>query len=538
MTSTSVSTSPTPSPFRILVSAVLVLTFLRVAALATTGLELHGDEAQYWTWAQRLDFGYFTKPPLIAWIIAGATSVCGDAAWCVRLPSPILHGLTALAVFWLTRAVFRADSRADWIGLWAGAIWITLPAVAYSALLVSTDVPLLLCWTVFLAAWRSLVDARSGREAWLLVLVAGLALGTGLLAKYAMAYALIGIALHMAVDRDARALLRSVKLPALIGIGLLVLSANLIWNLQNEFATVRHLGDNANLKGELFHPLTALEFLGQQFGVFGPVPFAILIWRVVALVRGQASRAEKFLLVVTLPPLAVVTAQAVLSRANANWAVTAYPAATVLVAGWLVTQAKPRLGRWAKGLTLGPHLVAGLALLMVAALWPTWQPPLATKGLAKLAGWEEMAQKLRPVLAQYPDLPVMMDDRMNMAALLYTMRGELVAADRAQEGVPGTPVWAWDWNFCPEHHYEQTSRFDPEYAQPIMLWSGWEDPGPITASFRDVVPVGIYRVTAYGLTRVIRVFLLDRYQGHWTPPSGRLPCEPTAGQGLLPPAGG
>ena len=258
MTSTSVSTSPTPSPFRILVSAVLVLTLLLVAALATTGLELHGDEAQYWTWAQRLDFGYFTKPPLIAWIIAGATSVCGDAAWCVRAPSPILHGLTALAVFWLTRAVFRADSRADWIGLWAGAIWITLPAVAYSALLVSTDVPLLLCWTVFLAAWRSLVDARSGREAWLLVLVAGLALGTGLLAKYAMAYALVGIALHIAVDRDARALLRSVKLPALIGIGLLVLSPNLIWNLQNEFATVRHLGDNANLKGELFHPLTAL----------------------------------------------------------------------------------------------------------------------------------------------------------------------------------------------------------------------------------------------------------------------------------------
>jgi 4-amino-4-deoxy-L-arabinose transferase-like glycosyltransferase len=345
MTSTSVSTSPTPSPFRILVSAVLVLTFLRVAALATTGLELHGDEAQYWTWAQRLDFGYFTKPPLIAWIIAGATSVCGDAAWCVRLPSPILHGLTALAVFWLTRAVFRADSRADWIGLWAGAIWITLPAVAYSALLVSTDVPLLLCWTVFLAAWRSLVDARSGREAWLLVLVAGLALGTGLLAKYAMAYALIGIALHMAVDRDARALLRSVKLPALIGIGLLVLSANLIWNLQNEFATVRHLGDNANLKGELFHPLTALEFLGQQFGVFGPVPFAILIWRVVALVRGQASRAEKFLLVVTLPPLAVVTAQAVLSRANANWAVTAYPAATGRVAGHAGETASGPMGK-------------------------------------------------------------------------------------------------------------------------------------------------------------------------------------------------
>jgi hypothetical protein len=149
-----------------------------------------------------------------------------------------------------------------------------------------------------------------------------------------------------------------------------------------------------------------------------------------------------------------------------------------------------------------------------------------------------MARKLRPVLAQYPDLPVMMDDRMNMAALLYTMRGELVAADRAQEGTPGVPVWAWDWNFCPEHHYEQTSRFDPKKAQPVMLWSGWEDPGPIVASFERVEPVGVYRVTAYGRTRVIRVFLLDGYRGHWTPESGQLPCAPPDGQGLQPPAGG
>lgn len=527
-------TSPAPSPGRMLLSIVAALTILRLAALSATGLELHGDEAQYWTWAQRLDWGYFTKPPLIAWLIAGATSVCGDAAWCVRAPSPILHGLTALVLAWLAREVFRDEDRnndnAEWIGFWAGLIWILLPAVSWSSVLVSTDVPLLLCWSVFLAAFCRM---RNG-DGWAIVPIGGIALGLGLLAKYAMAYVLIGLAIHLIADRQSRALLRDGRLWAMLAIGALVLSPNILWNLQNDFATVRHLGDNANLKGELFRPLNALEFLGQQFGVFGPVSFAIVLWRAVAWMRGEASRAERFLLAVSLPPLIVVTAQALLSRANANWAVTAVPASTVLVAGWLVLQARPGLARWLKGLIVVPHGIAALGLLVVATLWPVWQPPYATKGLARLAGWETMANQLRPVLARYPDLPLLIADRMNMAALLYTMRGELVAADRWLEGVPGRAVWAWDWNFCPEHHYEQTSRFDPERAQPILLMTGWENPSSILESFEIAEPVGVYRVEAYGRTRTIRAYLMDRYQGHWTPPEDdHLPCEPPDGQGLL-----
>ena len=36
------------------------------------------DEAQYWTWAQHLDWGYFSKPPGIAALIAASTSMFGD----------------------------------------------------------------------------------------------------------------------------------------------------------------------------------------------------------------------------------------------------------------------------------------------------------------------------------------------------------------------------------------------------------------------------------------------------------------------------
>src|SRR3546814_6484554 len=81
-------------PLRLALAWVLGLTLLRIAGLAMTGLELHGDEAQYWSWAQKLDFGYFTKPPLIAWVIAATTAACGDGEACVRLSSPLLHAAT------------------------------------------------------------------------------------------------------------------------------------------------------------------------------------------------------------------------------------------------------------------------------------------------------------------------------------------------------------------------------------------------------------------------------------------------------------
>src|ERR1051325_4997905 len=35
-------------------------------------IDLTGDEAHYWEWSRHLDYGYYSKPPGIAWVIAGA----------------------------------------------------------------------------------------------------------------------------------------------------------------------------------------------------------------------------------------------------------------------------------------------------------------------------------------------------------------------------------------------------------------------------------------------------------------------------------
>ena len=56
----------------VLVAVVLaVVTALRIAYLAWGRLDLSPDEAHYWEWSRRLDLSYYSKGPLIAYLIAG-----------------------------------------------------------------------------------------------------------------------------------------------------------------------------------------------------------------------------------------------------------------------------------------------------------------------------------------------------------------------------------------------------------------------------------------------------------------------------------
>src|ERR1043166_9632917 len=121
---------------RLLLPAILivgVITLIRIAVLLVTPLQLYPDEAQYWWWAQSPDWGYFSKPPLIAWII-WLTTRLSDAEWAIRLASPLLHAGTALLLLGIGRLSYNAR-----VGFWSAIAYITLPGITYSSGLISTD---------------------------------------------------------------------------------------------------------------------------------------------------------------------------------------------------------------------------------------------------------------------------------------------------------------------------------------------------------------------------------------------------------------
>lgn len=336
-----------------------LLALIRLAALAASPIDLYADEAQYWRWGQSLAWGYYSKPPMIAWVIHATTALFSDAEWAVRAAAPVFHAAAAAFLFLLGRDMFDART-----GFFAAAGYALMPAVILSSSVISTDGMLMPFWCAALwCAWR----LRAGTRHLAVAAGLGAAIGLGVLSKYAMLYLLIGLGLAIVIDGPTRAALLSARgALALLVAGLLV-APHFAWNAANDFATVSHTVDNANLGGELFNPENALSFIVDQLGVFGPISFLALIGGLIMVRTGDPDlRArDRWLLCFILPVLIFILGQAILSRAHANWAATAYPAAGLLVAAWL-TRAAPGRAVWIWAAGIG--FVAGLAVPDVSLL--------------------------------------------------------------------------------------------------------------------------------------------------------------------------
>src|SRR5579863_10704572 len=82
-----------------MLAAALAITLLRLLWLAVQPAGLYPDEAQYWLWSRHLAFGYYSKPPLVAWLIALTIAAFGDSEFAIRLPAPLLHAAAAGIVY-------------------------------------------------------------------------------------------------------------------------------------------------------------------------------------------------------------------------------------------------------------------------------------------------------------------------------------------------------------------------------------------------------------------------------------------------------
>ncbi|MGV8953003.1 MAG: ArnT family glycosyltransferase, partial [Cypionkella sp.] len=173
--------------FRPAFAFVALLMLLRWGLLAFDRTDLYVDESQYWLWGQHFDFGYYSKPPLIGWLIGAVTTLAGsDSVFWVRMPGALLHGATALILAaWANRAMGRREA------VLVAALYATLPMVALGSLLISTDTVMAPFYAAALYAFHRLTETRAPRFA----LLAGAAIGAAFMAKYAAVYFLIGVAL-------------------------------------------------------------------------------------------------------------------------------------------------------------------------------------------------------------------------------------------------------------------------------------------------------------------------------------------------------
>ena len=376
---------------RTVVFVLGLLLVLRVGFLLVSPLNLYADEAQYWRWGETLDWGYYSKPPMIAWVIHGVTALMGNAEWAVRLAAPFLHTAGAAFLFLLGRAVYDART-----GMYAAFLYALMPAVILSSAVIATDGVLMPFWCAAVyALWR----LRSGEGRWVSAVGLGVAVGAGFLSKYAMLYFIIGIMLTLALDRDTRRALLSWRGLLALLVAAAIFAPHMAWNAANDF------------------------FLADQMGVFGPISliaFVIGLWAMRKAGDGVKQR-DRWLLCFVLPVLVIILVQAVLSRANANWAATAWPAASVLVAAWLIRMA-PAGVRW-----LWASLALHIALSVMFVTVPLLPASAASQAgfdneLKRTRGWDTAARAVFAKAAEIGATSVLVDEREVWHGLDYYAR--------------------------------------------------------------------------------------------------------------------
>jgi len=378
---------------------LLVLTVWRVVFTALHAIDITVDEAYYWDWSRRLDFGYYSKPPMIAWLIRLSTTFLGSSVLGVRLPAALLSTLCGCFLFGLTRRMFGAK-----VGFWTIVLAALTPAAAAAGLLMTIDAPLLAAWSGALLCFWGLLESKSRRPLWAGGLF--LALGLGVLTKQTM-FGFFPLAIiYLLSGSDRREFCR----PTLYVVALAAVACFLPvlwWNSQHGWVTwehtVSHFGESA--APSLLRRLSLCgEFLGAQLVVLSPLLFVLVAAAFLGATRSfrRLERRERFLLCFSAVPLAGVLLLSCKQRVEANWPAPFYLAALPLAVAWISGRTSFQKNPGRSRFVLPAAVGSGLLWTAGAYLLPLL---LSLSGLAgskidplgRFRGWQELAQTVDAV---------------------------------------------------------------------------------------------------------------------------------------------
>lgn len=388
-------------------------------------IDLSGDEAHYWEWSQRLDWSYYSKGPLVAYVIAAGRALLevwsvhtvGNESLAVRMPAVLLGILTGLGIFELGVRTLRRPR----VALAAVAIICAIPIFAAGSLLMTIDAPLACTWVWALV----LVDhaiARNSTAAWIGV---GLLTAIGILAKYNML--LLGgvLAPLLLFTPRGRTALAS---PGPWIAGLLGASGILpivYWNARHDWVSFRHVAGQAGVAEKpRFDLLGPVQYAVGQLAVVGPV------W-LIALVLGVTDRTRKLrhsvadadlgrmlLLSACIVPFAVFFVFSFITKIQPNWPLLGLPTGVLLMADWLSERLKSSVARERRNARMiaGLGVITGLAMVVIGhdtrpllplfarftANAPAWElTPIARYDpTARLKGWSTLGAAVGQVLAE------------------------------------------------------------------------------------------------------------------------------------------
>ncbi|MBV8167684.1 MAG: hypothetical protein JO021_12885, partial [Alphaproteobacteria bacterium] len=219
-------------------------------------------------------------------------------------------------------------------------------------------------------------------------------------------------------------------------------------------------------------------------------------------VQAQFAEHPGFVLLTAfaVPQLVVIAVVALLSRAHANWAATAYVTATLLVVAWI--RMAPTL-RPVLTVSLGLHIAAAVAMYGYhdAAKLAGIELTRSTDPFHRLRGWNYLGNAVAAQLKENPGAALMTDDRMLFAELAFYVR-------------PRPTQVAWSWKERPTDQYQMTTDLASVGNRTILYLTENPDPRDVRERFVTMVQVSRITIPLYrDLQRHYTVYALQGFKG-------------------------
>ncbi|WP_353684261.1 glycosyltransferase family 39 protein [Thermodesulfovibrio sp. 3907-1M] len=403
---------------------LIILSLFRVYFILHGPLDLSPDEAHYWEWSRRLDLSYYSKGPVIAYLIAFSTWLFGDNPFGVRIFAVLCSFLSSFFVYKIGKKLF--DEKTGYI---SGVLFQLIPLFSTFGILFTIDSPFILFWIVSMYLFILTIEKRGY---WL---VLGFFIGLGLLTKYTMAFFyfcmityLLGKrknavsehpmfftmssrggqcpegslikkkTLHPSINfirsftlilsLNGREILKNPWLYVCVIISLLVFSPVIIWNAQHDWVTIKHTAGQAHLYDGLKISLKYFaEFIGSQLIVVTPLIFALGFYFLLKpSTLSLKPDTRWFLTSFSMPVLVFFLLKSIQGKVQANWAMPAYLPFLIVIAFAFAR-------RLYKKLVLSAILIAVVFTIFSHAL-PYLNLPEKIDPSARLKGWRELGIKV------------------------------------------------------------------------------------------------------------------------------------------------
>jgi len=368
-------------------------------ALQHSGIGLMPDEAQYWTWSKVLSYGYYSKPPGVAWQIAVGTFFFGDTEFGVRLLAFFWSIALCFSIYFLAKRSGFEKKRA----FWTSVAFAVTPISTVSTCLATTDCGFLTMSTFALGVVaRPLLERKN-----VPLFTFALLIAIGALFKWTAF--LFWLPLFFFIVIDSKQVGKAVL--ALLFSLIIGLLPSILWNIQHDWATFRHVFHSVSPDrgGAGGNPL---EFLGAQFALVSPIFFFFMLaaWLSSISLIKKLPRSILLSYAVSFSLFLLVFILSFFKRVQGNWAIAAYPTAFVFLFAWVAMKEKP----FKKWLVFGGVLAAFLsALIFLSPSFLPYKTNFCRQGL----GWQGLEKGLRDA-GYRPGKDFLFSDRYQTVSIL------------------------------------------------------------------------------------------------------------------------